>query len=1010
MDTVIEISSDPIVQRWSVALVHFLWQGALIATVTGIALGALGRASPNVRYLFCLGALVLLVAAPVATFLLVDGPSGSAVVIAQFAHDGPGTIRQAEDSWASPLGFAVTEESVSAGRPYRQNSTLTGRLRTIDAPSVARASFVAVWVVGQCLLSLRLLLGAWGLPRLRRNSIPIPDDLSAIVARLSRAIGLARAPHVFASNRCADAAAMGFLRPWIVVPSAWLAQMSPDMLEAVIAHELLHVRRRDVWINALQRVAEMLLCFHPAVWWLSRRISEERELCCDAEAIQLTGKPRIYAKTLERVARYHVAHGTLSFGTSLGGDRMSILNRVRFVLHECPTRRPFDWRPAAMVALLVPLCVGVLITRPETKADERTTGQQADGRTLIEKTRYPASSTVSKDADSAPANDTTRPNIPIPNVLAEQDFAIQTVSAPPAKLEKVSLPAYRIEPPDIVIIETVRFAPKPGHRVQTGDELRIVVRGKERKKRIDGVYSVETDGKIELGRSHGKLHVAGLTAAQVRCAVEKQLEETTDSPKVNVALEVRGAIDSVNGEHLVGPDGYVNLGRVGQVYIAGMTINEAKAAIEDQLSMQFDDPKVTVEVFAYNSKVYYVIVQTPGVADQIVRVPCSGNETVLDGLSAVDGLDRLSSRSIFIARPSPNRHGTNQILPVDWNAITRTGSTATNYQLLPGDRLFVKTKDTALDSEKYRTPVDQQPDGSTDQTPSWHLLRDQEKSIESAARRFNQLVREKRYEEAVGLAKTIANQQTQGPVTQLIAEHARLISELHLQPSVSTTMVREITENRRRLAAARLEIWRERVQAEWRVREQLRQKLEVKYNKSPLRAVLEDISKKIGVDVYVDPRALASEGVTTEIPISLNLTQSISARTALNLILEPLRLKHVVADGMLKVTSEALSDQFYVVTYKASDLLRLMQPDSDASPEPYGKTAAPTQEDYDKLLEFIVQTIAPDSWDQAGGSGVIKPFPTNGSLVVSQTREIHEQIAELLKQLRDIKPEPYSSP
>ena len=123
--------------------------------------------------------------------------------------------------------------------------------------------------------------------------------------------------------------------------------------------------------------------------------------------------------------------------------------------------------------------------------------------------------------------------------------------------------------------------------------------------------------------------------------------------------------------------------------MAGLTVTEAQLAIRKHLSQWLDSPELSVDVVAYNSKVYYVITQGAGLGDNVRRFPVTGNETVLDAISQINGLSQLSSTQIWIARPTPNRCACDQIMPVDWAAITAGGSTVTNYQLFPSDRLFI---------------------------------------------------------------------------------------------------------------------------------------------------------------------------------------------------------------------------------------------------------------------------------------------------------------------------------
>ena len=169
---------------------------------------------------------------------------------------------------------------------------------------------VGVWLCGVGLLSLRLLCGAIGIWRWRRAVEHVPESLKPVIERLWFALSLPRSrfglhavPSVRVCRRVAEAVAVGLFKPMILLPAAWVAELPLDMLEAVLAHELAHVRRLDLWVNLLQRIVETLLFYHPAVWWLSRRLRVERELCCDELAANVTRDRVRYAETLEHVAR-----------------------------------------------------------------------------------------------------------------------------------------------------------------------------------------------------------------------------------------------------------------------------------------------------------------------------------------------------------------------------------------------------------------------------------------------------------------------------------------------------------------------------------------------------------------------------------------------------------------------------------------------------------------------------------------------------------------------------------
>jgi polysaccharide export outer membrane protein len=262
----------------------------------------------------------------------------------------------------------------------------------------------------------------------------------------------------------------------------------------------------------------------------------------------------------------------------------------------------------------------------------------------------------------------------------------------PTELAKVSHPPYMIEPPDILLIDAVRLVPRAPYTVRPLDALLIQISGiREGYPAVNGVYPVSPDGTVNLGSSYGAVRVAGMTLDMVQDAVTRQLSRSLKGIQVSVALTQFCSMQQLRGEHLVRQDGTISLGSYGCVYVTGMTIAQAKAAIEQFLSQFLQDPEISLDVFAYNSKVYYIIIDGAGFGQQVYRLPITGNETVLDAISAIQGLPPVASkRRIWVARPTPAHHGCTQILPVDWLAIVEGGSTETNYQLFPGDRIYVK--------------------------------------------------------------------------------------------------------------------------------------------------------------------------------------------------------------------------------------------------------------------------------------------------------------------------------
>jgi polysaccharide export outer membrane protein len=184
-------------------------------------------------------------------------------------------------------------------------------------------------------------------------------------------------------------------------------------------------------------------------------------------------------------------------------------------------------------------------------------------------------------------------------------------------------------------------------------------------------------------------------------------------------IRVRGQLLpdlTISGQHLVTPDGTVRLDVFGAVYVAGMTLEQARVAIASAISASRHvtkaiEPKdVSVDVLAYNSKVYYVITDGGGYGEQVYKFPVTGNETVLDAISNINGLPSVSSKKhIWVARRVPGHGSRDNILPVDWIGLTQGGGTATNYQVLPGDRVYVQSdKLIRIDSglAKFLSPIE----------------------------------------------------------------------------------------------------------------------------------------------------------------------------------------------------------------------------------------------------------------------------------------------------------------
>jgi beta-lactamase regulating signal transducer with metallopeptidase domain len=275
--------SHPLWQRLGLSLLHFLWQGLAVAALLGLALVLLRPRPGRQRYALFLAALIALAACPLVTFFTVDAPPRSALV-GQAGHQADGlmlTDQQARASGPKIMSVEVADAGATlpAGSPTVAAAKATpqaGWSRLwLAAPQFLRSAipwFVAFWLVGVLWLSVRLCVGLAAMRTLRGGLTPLPERLADRVGRIAERLGLAGFKSVFLSDTATDAMLTGFLKPMVLIPTAMLTQLSPDLIEAIVAHELAHLRRLDLWVNLFQNVVEALLFYHPAVWWISARV------------------------------------------------------------------------------------------------------------------------------------------------------------------------------------------------------------------------------------------------------------------------------------------------------------------------------------------------------------------------------------------------------------------------------------------------------------------------------------------------------------------------------------------------------------------------------------------------------------------------------------------------------------------------------------------------------------------------------------------------------------------
>jgi beta-lactamase regulating signal transducer with metallopeptidase domain len=391
-----DLTNHPATLALGGALLHFLWQGAAIGLACFVIL-RFTRFAPPARYTIGVVTLAVMLAAPAATFvvLLARNPGQSAT------HQAIETDRLAAmqlSNVADPIAPPAATGSIAP--------TESSGFRGLPGDAAAlRVVLLSLWLSGVIVLSLRLL-GGWLIARrLAARAIrPVTPEIQSLARRVAGRLALDRAVRIVESSAVSVPAMIGWMKPVILLPAAALSGLPPGQLEALIAHELAHVRRHDYLVNLLQTAVETLLFYHPAVWWTSRQVRTEREHCCDDLAVGVCDRVA-YVTALANLAAFSARPRFAMAAT--GG---SLLRRVRRLLGQPPADHG---RASGWIAALAIATIGGALVAATTRvgSDDQTTA---------------AAATESASAD----NRAVAPNANVvPPALEQQQAPAQTTTA-----------------------------------------------------------------------------------------------------------------------------------------------------------------------------------------------------------------------------------------------------------------------------------------------------------------------------------------------------------------------------------------------------------------------------------------------------------------------------------------------------------------------------------------------------------------------------------------------------
>lgn len=342
MNVLLAWLDGPVASRLGWTLVHSLWQGAVAALLFAVVRLALRRASAQSRYLSGCCALMLMAATPALTF------------IAQPAAMFPFTPR------VTAVALANSSAAMSQGgfvAAQLQDSAFVLLFQAADALQSTFPWVVAGWVLGVSILLVRWLQGCWWVRQARRFAAEgVEAELLGRLNDLKCRLEIFRPVRLLKSALVEVPMVVGWLRPVILLPASSLTGLTPQQLETILAHELAHVRRYDYLVNVFQTLVETLLFYHPAVWWISRCVREERENCCDDLVVRLYEDRIPYARALMTLETLRGAPLPAAMGAGGG----SLLQRVQRLLGKTTTEQPPGAREFSALALVALGAVFVL--------------------------------------------------------------------------------------------------------------------------------------------------------------------------------------------------------------------------------------------------------------------------------------------------------------------------------------------------------------------------------------------------------------------------------------------------------------------------------------------------------------------------------------------------------------------------------------------------------------------------------------------------------------------------
>jgi HEAT repeat protein/beta-lactamase regulating signal transducer with metallopeptidase domain len=419
--------AHPLLTALGLALVHFIWQGAVAALLLAGLLKILRRRSSDARYAAACLTLLLLVVSPLATLAIIDRSTPATTLEASLVSPISAAPRELV------LATAGQEVGAQVWKSGPKSSASNWRSSWSEGLNRLFPWIMLGWLIGVAFFSLRLFGGWLYTQRLKKRGTRALDKRwQLVLQRLRWRLEVRRPVRILESAFVAAPMAIGWLRPVILIPTGALVGLTQGQLEAIIAHELAHIRRYDYLVNLLQAVVETLLFYHPAVWWVSRQIRIEREHCCDDLAVAACGNVLTYARALMEMEQLRAAGPQLVVAAN-GGLLMNRIHRLVGV-QATPTSRLTGLFAGLIVMMtVISLAVGAQILPSFTAAavNQRDSAnevseQQETKRSIVESQKRVD---IARSGDSSGSAEADQMAEKLTKALQDSSWEVRTAAA-----------------------------------------------------------------------------------------------------------------------------------------------------------------------------------------------------------------------------------------------------------------------------------------------------------------------------------------------------------------------------------------------------------------------------------------------------------------------------------------------------------------------------------------------------------------------------------------------------